>query len=142
MTTAGRFFEAAWLVNGNGTRTTSPNSKGIVGVIVGIVPDRGKDRRTRGGRGPGERALLLTQPNEIHEILDLADTFGRQRLNLLDQGLRVCGHKFFLQLLSRWRCAWLPSSGPTRGCGIPHHPQGRSRRKSIRPRIYPFLWRG
>ena len=46
-TTAGRFFEAAGLVTGNGSRTTSPNSNGIAGVVVRVVPDRGEDGRAR-----------------------------------------------------------------------------------------------
>ena len=80
-TTAGRFFDALWLVNGNGTRTTSPNSKGIVDVVLGIAPDGGKTRSARGSGSAGQRPLLLAQTNEIDKILDLGDALGGQRLD-------------------------------------------------------------
>jgi hypothetical protein len=65
--------------------TTSPKSKGIVGVVVRVVPDGGESRRARGSRSAGVRALLLAQTDEVHEILDFSDPLGRERLNLLDQ---------------------------------------------------------
>ncbi len=37
--TAGRRFVVVWSVKGNGTRTTSPNSKFVVVGIVGVIPD-------------------------------------------------------------------------------------------------------
>jgi hypothetical protein len=76
-TTAGRFFDALWLVNGNGTRTTSPKSTGLEDVVFGIAPDGGESRRARGSGDAGERPLLLAQANEIDEILDLSDALGR-----------------------------------------------------------------
>src|SRR5215468_7647558 len=89
--TAGRFFVAVWLVKGNGTRTTSPSSKGIVGIVVGIAPDPGEGGRARRCGGAGKGALLLAQPDEVDEVLHLGDPLGRQRLNLLDQGIGLDG---------------------------------------------------
>jgi hypothetical protein len=75
--TAGRFFELVWLVNGNGTSTTSPNSKGIVNVVVRIIPDRGEGRLTHAGGGTSKRSILLTHANEIDEIFDLCNSISR-----------------------------------------------------------------
>src|SRR5271169_189740 len=91
-TTAGRFFDALWMLNGNGTRTTSPNSKGIVDVVFGIAPDGRESWHARGSGGAGQRPLLLAQTNEVHKILDLGNALGRQRFDFLDQGLAVGGH--------------------------------------------------
>ena len=42
----------------DGTRTTSPNSKPIVDVVVGIAPDFGENGCAGRGSGASERALL------------------------------------------------------------------------------------
>src|SRR5579859_1008239 len=89
--TAGRCFEVAMLVKGNGTRTTSPNSKGIVGVVFRVVPDGGEGGGAGGGGGADKRAVLLTRGDEIHEILDFGDALDRQRLDFPQQGLSI-GH--------------------------------------------------
>src|SRR5205814_8380444 len=89
--TAGRFLETVLLVKGNGTSTTSPNSKGIVDVVVRVAPDRGQSRRARGRSGAREGAVLFARPDEINEVLDLGNPLGGQRLYLLDQGLSVGG---------------------------------------------------
>jgi hypothetical protein len=93
-TTPGRFFDALWLVKGNGTRTTSPKSKGIVDVVFGIAPDGGESRRARGSGGAGQRPLPLAQANEIDKILDLGDALGGQASifsigDLLSAGISV-----------------------------------------------------
>jgi hypothetical protein len=51
--TAGLFFDAAWLVNGNGTKTTVPKSKGIVNVVFRIVPHGGEGWGARDCNGAG-----------------------------------------------------------------------------------------
>src|SRR5262249_10237637 len=89
--TAGRRFEAVWLVNGNANKTTSPNSKGIVDVVVRVTPN-GREGGRAGCGGPGQRALLLAQANKVDEVLDLGDAVGRQCAYLLYQRLRVYGH--------------------------------------------------
>src|SRR6266853_2084911 len=98
--TAGLFFEAVWLVNGNGTSTTSPNSKGIVDVVFRIVPDYSECRSARRGSGAGQCLLLLAQADEVDEILDLGDPLGRQRLDFLNQGLGIGGHCYSLAKLT------------------------------------------
>jgi hypothetical protein len=57
---------------------TSPNSKGVVGVVVRVVPDFCEGGRTHGRNGARERAVLGTRRDEIHKILDLFDTLRRQ----------------------------------------------------------------
>src|SRR5690348_15529567 len=91
-TTAGRFFEEVWLVNGNGTRMMSPNSKGIVDVVFRIAPDRGKARSTRRGCSADKRPLLLAQTDEVDKILNLGDALLGQRLDLPDQGFGIGRH--------------------------------------------------
>jgi hypothetical protein len=62
---------------------------GIVGVIVRVVPDGGESGcACRGGRA-GEVPLLLPQPDEIDEILDLPELFGGKVPELLDQGVNT-----------------------------------------------------
>src|SRR5262249_28707425 len=92
--TAGRFFEAIWLVKGNDKRTTSPNSKGIVDVVFRIAPDRGERRFAGCCRGTRCGTLLLAQPKEIDEILDFGDAVGRQGPNLVDQCFGIRHHSF------------------------------------------------
>src|SRR5258707_10989924 len=55
---------------------TSPNSKGIVNVVVRIIPDRGEGRLTHAG-GTSRRSILLTHANEIDEIFDLSNSISR-----------------------------------------------------------------
>ena len=82
-TIAGRFFDALWLVNGNGTGTTSPKSKGIVDVVFGIAPDGRKSWRARGSGSAGQRPLLLAQMDGIDKILDLGDLTAEKEHELM-----------------------------------------------------------
>ena len=89
ITTAGRFLDAVWLVNGNGTRTTSPNLKGIVGIVFGVVPYAGKRRDARCCGRTGKRTILGTGCDEIDEVFDFNDALCRQSLDLVEQRLRI-----------------------------------------------------
>lgn len=93
---AGRFLDAVWLVNGNGTSKMSPNSKGIVCVVVGVIPDFGERGFARPRSISRNGAFLGAACDEIDEVLDLVDTLRGQGLDLLDQRLRI-GHKLLLQ---------------------------------------------
>ena len=57
---------------------TSPNSKGIVDVVLRVVPDSGEGRGAGPGGGAGERAFLFALADEVDEILDLGDPVRRQ----------------------------------------------------------------
>ena len=36
--------------------------------------------------------MLLAQSDEVDEVFDLGDPLGRERLDLVDQGLGIGGH--------------------------------------------------
>lgn len=60
-----------------GTSTTSPNLKGIVHVVVRIIPDGGEGRLTHTGGGASQFSILLAHANEIDEILDFCNPICR-----------------------------------------------------------------
>jgi hypothetical protein len=92
-TTAGRFLLAVWLVKGKGTNRMSPNSKGIVDVVVLIVP-HARERWSAGGSGgSGKGTILCPSGDEIDEVFHFRDPLGRQGTNLVEQGLRIGGHR-------------------------------------------------
>ena len=67
-------MEMAWLVKGNGTRTTRPKSseatsEGIVGVVLGVVPDGGEGRGAGGGHGAGDGTVLIALTDEVDKVL-------------------------------------------------------------------------
>src|SRR5580704_6607737 len=107
MTTAGRCFEAAWLVKGNGTRMMSPASNGIVGVVFRVVPDLGEGGSAHASGSAAERAFLLARADEVDKILDLGDALERECLDLFQEGLGV-GHGLtsFLSCSDCRPCAW------------------------------------
>ena len=76
----------------------SPNSKLVIGGIVGVVPD-GMERRFRSGHGGLEQlpvAIALGQ--KINEILHLADPLRRERLQLVDDLFNRGWLRLFLRL--------------------------------------------
>jgi hypothetical protein len=61
----------------------SPNSKGIVGVVFGVVPGGGEGRFAGGAGGAGgaeQRAVLVARAQEIDEVLDLGEAVDGQRV--------------------------------------------------------------
>ena len=58
-------------MKGNGTKTIAPNSKGIVNVVFRVASDGREGRETSGGGISFKGVVLLAEPNEIREILDL-----------------------------------------------------------------------
>src|SRR3954467_12094452 len=85
--TAGRCLLAVWSVKGNGTRTTSPNSKLVISRIVGVVPHPRECRFRSGGRGSDERAVGGALAQEVDKALDLGQPLRRQVLELAQQTL-------------------------------------------------------
>jgi hypothetical protein len=71
-----------WSVNGNGTRTTSPNLEVVVLGIFRIVPDAAECpfREPRGG--PCQAHLVPLQ-QEVDEVLGLGCPIWRELLDLL-----------------------------------------------------------
>lgn len=85
-TTAGRFLFVRWFVNGNGTRTMSPNSKLVVDGISGVVPDSSEGALGEFARRPCEKSVLLALAKEFDEILNLSNAGRRQFVDLCQEG--------------------------------------------------------
>ena len=66
-------------MNGNGTRTRSPNSSPVIVGVVGVVPDPGEGGLGEPRRGVREAPLLVAQAQEVDEVLDLGQPLGRER---------------------------------------------------------------
>jgi plasmid stabilization system protein ParE len=77
ITTAGRFLLVLWSVNGNGTRTTSPNSKTVIDGIVLVVPNLFEGFFRELGRRANELAITLACAQKVDEVLDLGDLLRR-----------------------------------------------------------------
>src|SRR3954453_21563276 len=83
--TAGVCLLVVWSVKGNGTRTTSPNSKVVISRIVRVVPHRRECRLRSGGRGSDERAVGGALAQEVDKVLALGQPLRRQSLSLLSR---------------------------------------------------------
>jgi hypothetical protein len=60
-------------------------------VVARIAPDPGEGRRAHSCGVAGERSFVLAQTDAVHEILDLGDPLGRERLNFLDPDVGTHG---------------------------------------------------
>ena len=80
------------LVKGNRTSTTSPKSKGIVGRVFRIIPDGFKCRSACRRGSVGQQAFLTAKADKFHEIFDLNNLLGAERLDLLGQSAGICIH--------------------------------------------------
>lgn len=49
------------------------DSKAIVGVILGVLPDGGEGRFAGGAGGAEKRAVLVALAHEIHDVLDVGE---------------------------------------------------------------------
>src|SRR5712691_536411 len=87
MTTAGRFLLAVWSVKGNGTRTTSPNSKAVVLGIVGVVPDLAECALGQLRDGPGQPTVGISLTEEVHEVLHFGKLVRWEGAELVEEGL-------------------------------------------------------
>jgi hypothetical protein len=66
------------------TKTTSPNSNGIVNTILGVIPRVDKGWLAGCGEGAPQRASFFSHANEVNEILDFGYPPVRQGLDLLN----------------------------------------------------------